>query len=158
MISIYLLNILSNSFACARGFSDNPGWVVCPNSPAISGRNNSQSRITCLMGEAEWRRHFFRSRAISRVGRSRKSARSANTSVIATIRPSVLLPWNPDVANTRKLSDNTAVVVHSAWPTIRKVIASWSRAGRGLSVQSAPCHRVAYHLLDSDALTWSGIR
>lgn len=37
-------------------------------------------------------RYFFRSSAISRVGRSRKSARSAKTSVIATIRPSVLLP------------------------------------------------------------------
>ena len=70
------------------------------------------------MGETNAPRQSLRSRSISRGGSSRKSARSAKTSVIATIRPSAQLTSNPDEANTRKPSDKTAVVVHRAWPTV----------------------------------------
>ena len=63
---------------------------------------------------------FLRSNAISRGGKSRKSARKANMIVMATSIPSAQLTSNPDAANTRNPADNTAVVVPKALPTVLK--------------------------------------
>ena len=73
---------------------------------------------------------FLRSMAISSVGRSKKSAASAKRIVIVTKSPSAQLTSNPDVANTRKPADKTALVVHNAWPTVRKAERTASGAGR----------------------------
>ena len=85
-------------------------------------------RISPLCFELRRFQGFLRSIAISRGGRSRKSARSAKPSVIATMRPRDQLISNPEEANTRKPSDRTAVVVHSARPTLRNVLRTASGA------------------------------
>ena len=107
----------SNASRWARGHPSIRGFTATQDEAerAFSTTRSATPTVPSLRaGETSAHHNSFRSRAISSVGRSRKSARSAKTSVIPTRRPSDQLSSNPEKANTRKPNDKTVVVVHSA--------------------------------------------